>query len=422
MHLRFWIWTLPFLVSFGNPLEALSAAPASKRAKNSKSSASSLPFVLQKCTTPAQVLQDVASKLSPNIDPKGTVASLTLVRLSKQCMFLQNEYLYPPSSSAASSTKPWGDHAERTIFKSKDSACSILKQVMETLSKADSSMETMVEGTKAAAILARLLPDLVTFGVCEQLLQSWESKQQEQLQVHQLSGLHWAFTCWDQVYKEETIQLPTYIQKDYDNWNLPFYFLPGYFNNPELTVSKLVDEVPFQVDTIRTTLTKQIVAERRETAWLGDEGVAPFAYSGKSMPRYSWSPLVKNIRDRLSRSEEHPYYYDGCLLNHYPDGGSAMRYHADPDQGTLWDYATAVVSVGASRRVAFRSIPPTPSGSESKDEKKQQEQPHTFVAMHGDVMVMVDECQSQFQHAVKPAENKQEVAARASLVFKKTLQ
>ena len=153
--------------------------------------------------------------------------------------------------------------------------------------------------------------------------------------------------------------MPNHIQKDYDKCNLPFSILPGYLENgiPDLTVANLVDQVPFQVDAIRTTSTKQIVAERRESAWLGDEGVASFAYSGKSMPRYSWSPLVKTVRDALANSKDHPYYYDGCLLNHYPDGGSAMRYHIDPDQGTLWDYATDVVSVGASRRVAFRSIP-----------------------------------------------------------------
>jgi hypothetical protein len=31
-----------------------------------------------------------------------------------------------------------------------------------------------------------------------------------------------------------------------------------------------------------------------------------------------------------------------------------MRYHSDPDQGTLWDCDTAVVSIGVTRRFAFR--------------------------------------------------------------------
>jgi len=35
---------------------------------------------------------------------------------------------------------------------------------------------------------------------------------------------------------------------------------------------------------------------------------------------------------------------------------------------------------------------------------------------------MIGNCQERFQHAVKPADNKNEQAARASLVFKKTIQ
>jgi hypothetical protein len=117
-----------------------------------------------------------------------------------------------------------------------------------------------------------------------------------------------------------------------------------------------------------------------------------------------------------------------------------MRYHVDPDQGTLWDYETAVVSVGASRRVAFREIhsssptPTPPTSSPSTTTKPRQlgdkqwttnmtnrpSKPHTFVVLHGDVMEMFGHCQSTYQHTVKTAEDKNEVTPRVSLVFKKT--
>jgi alkylated DNA repair dioxygenase AlkB len=100
-----------------------------------------------------------------------------------------------------------------------------------------------------------------------------------------------------------------------------------------------------------------------------------------------------------------------------------MRYHIDPDQGTLWGYETAVVSIGATRRFAFRSTEndtttdtQTPS-SESNSNCK----PHTFILMNGDVTEMFNDCQERFQHTVKTAENKEERAPRVSLVFKKTL-
>ena len=84
-----------------------------------------------------------------------------------------------------------------------------------------------------------------------------------------------------------------------------------------------------------------------------------------------------------------------------------MRYHIDPDQGTLWDFDTAVVSVGATRRFAFRGL--------SHDGP-----PHTFWVLHGDVTRMVNNCQRRFQHTVKKAEDRKETAARISLVFKRT--
>mmetsp|Transcript_28564 Transcript_28564/g.28904 ORF Transcript_28564/g.28904 Transcript_28564/m.28904 type:complete len:84 (-) Transcript_28564:745-996(-) len=77
----------------------------------------------------------------------------------------------------------------------------------------------------------------------------------------------------------------------------------------------------------------------------------PFSYSGKDMETAPWSAITESVRNCLY--DTRGYYYDGCLSNLYPDGGSGMRYHIDPDQGTLWDRETAVVSIGATRRFSF---------------------------------------------------------------------
>ena len=229
----------------------------------------------------------------------------------------------------------------------------------------------------------------------------------------------------------------------------------------------------------------------RLTAWQGDEGVGPFAYSEKNMPRDDWSPVVKTIRDRLANGNNNNntggsigsssfattktnntdykilfgdgcgYYYDCCLLNLYPDERSGMRYHSDPDQGRLWDYATTVVSVGATRRFSFRSTAgvsnagaavgndekePIVQKTKKKAMSQMKPQPHSFVVMHGDATHMFGDCQERFQHAVKKGgassrsnSNKHTKAsriasknskgqnsacvspcARASLVFKRT--
>jgi alkylated DNA repair dioxygenase AlkB len=94
-----------------------------------------------------------------------------------------------------------------------------------------------------------------------------------------------------------------------------------------------------------------------------------------------------------------------------------MRYHIDPDQGKLWDFETAVISVGATRRFAFRSV----NNNQLTAKEGNADNSHAFVVMTGDVTEMVRDCQSRFQHTVKTAEDKNEKAPRVSLVFKKSL-
>jgi alkylated DNA repair dioxygenase AlkB len=430
-----WCWTFFFLSAVA-PGDGFAAVQKPRRGKkvaspppahasepiDSKNSSKSLVFELQKCATPSQVLQNVAPYINPSVDPSGNVASLVLIRLAKQCISLEND---------SKNDKQAGQRWKSEIFE-EEYTSDILKNIVNSLAVSalsspkdvpmnEESLDPVVEGTKALAILARLMPEFISENTYSSILKKWSSMDEMAcscLEGHQLSGLHWAYHCFQHLAEnssrnksDSVIQLPNNLQKTYESLNLPFRIIPGCFEKElDFSVDNLRKQVDFQVDTIKTT-SNQVVQERRQTAWQGDEGVAPFEYSGKAMPRMPWSPLVRSVRDGLVRITGE--YYDGCLLNLYPDGGSAMRYHIDPDQGTLWDHSTAVVSVGATRRVAFRDIPDKNGKSKNK--------PHNFVVMHGDVMEMVEDCQQRYQHAVKPADNKREQTARSSLVFKRSL-
>ena len=123
-------------------------------------------------------------------------------------------------------------------------------------------------------------------------------------------------------------------------------------------------------------------------------------------------PSVLRVRDALEA--ETGVRYDCVLLNLYPDGRSGMRYHHDPDQGRLWGFHTAVVSVGETRRFCFR---PTRGGHEAGGKT------HIYTVFDGDIVHMFDHCQADYQHSVRQAEKAgiAESGARASLVFKQTL-
>ncbi|KAJ1474101.1 hypothetical protein T484DRAFT_3288823 [Baffinella frigidus] len=152
------------------------------------------------------------------------------------------------------------------------------------------------------------------------------------------------------------------------------------------------------------TVHGQVVTEQRGTAWLSDDPACSFPYSGKVMQPSAMTPGVAAIRDQLHTLLG--VRFDGVLVNLYPEGSTHMRFHSDPDQGELWTSTTAVVSVGDTR-VAFRDI---------ADVTRR----HTFHVRTGDVVVMFDDCQACFQHAILK-EDKLQTGARISLVFKEAV-
>jgi len=416
----------------------------------------SLHTKLQNCFTPTSILENICVLLTPKVDPSGALAALVLIRLSKQLIALDNnkECNYIVDSD---------DNNVRLWNKGLENLVPCLTSSNWTASPR--SLELVVEGIKAASVISRLLPNCLVINDNDDeqirnindnihhLLEKLHDEDEQlihMIQPHQLSGLKWSIDCIHLSTKDRDLShqsLPLGLQMAYDNLQLPFLVRPGFLmekfsattslssrhvngNHDEhnlFTIASFVEEVDFQVDKIKTTTTNRVVTERRQTAWLGDEHVGNFDYSKKSMRRLPWSEVVANVRDRLHNETSH--YYDGCLLNFYPDGDSAMRYHIDPEQGERWDYETAVVSIGATRRFAFRSIIDDNSGGSGDRTSNGRKglvagdsKPHMFVLMNGDVVEMFNDCQERFQHTVKTSELKGESAPRVSLVFKKTLE
>lgn len=419
----------------------------------------SLHTTLQKCFTPSSILENVAVSLTPKVDSSGVLSSLTLVRLSKQLTSLDNKRnnLHDVDTSTTEDLIV-NDKDERLWNNGLKSAVSCLAS--SNWVESPKSLEAVVEGIKAASVISRVLQKCQYSNIesdnnndndknginnlwwkpLMEKINEEDNRLAAMIQPHQLSGMKWSMDCFQLSMKDGDfahLSLPQNLQHAYEDLDLPFTIRPGFLTdnstsaklssmdghdnkNNLFSVQSFMKQVDFRVETIQTT-SKRAVAERRQTAWQGDDHVAPFEYSGKSMQRMTWSPVVANVRDRLC--EETSHYYDGCLLNLYPDGGSGMRYHMDPDQGVQWGFETVVVSIGATRRFAFRSTADnnktgggTGGGKGVRDPK-----PHLFVLMDGDVTEMFRDCQERFQHTVKTAELKGESAPRVSLVFKKTL-
>lgn len=360
----------------------------------------SLLYTIQQCTAPHHVLDRIGKELVVSDDPTGDVSRIALVRLSRQLIAIDNRNMNVQEVWLNEVQEKW----------SHEHFASLVRVLLESVAgdHVNTAIENIVDGIKAISIISRLLPTVHVADTVANFLSQHESTLVSSLnkgqQKHLLSGLDWAVAGLQLSNAE--ISLPECLSDLVKQANLSFGIYPGLLSQlKHLTADNLVEEVDFQVETIRTA-SQKVVQERRQTAWQGDHGIGPFLYSGKSMPRREWSPTVRKVRDTLILQTGQRY--DCCLLNLYPDGGSAMRFHIDPDQGRLWDFDTAVVSIGATRRFAFRSI-------ENSDEP-----PHNFVVMHGDVTHMFADCQEYYQHAVKKADQRAETTPRISLVYKRT--
>jgi alkylated DNA repair dioxygenase AlkB len=445
-------------------------------------------------SSPRELCEQVGQFVTPQLDPSGRLASLFLVRLLRHCLQGSERQTIAPAQqplyqdqNVHGSIARHDNHCQPPLISDGDQK--IVTSVTQSLISAAmkfvlagsndvkiepdaNGWDLIMDGMKASSVLCRLLasprmllerPGEFAWGVgneaaawscmwrtfwgnpqiVSRIVSGSESEKESErgaMNEHHWTGLRWALDTldfadraaleFDERFLKDTEWPHPLLKTGYDKLQIPFRVIPGVLCDVDnLSVAALQDEVAFTDDTIVTTSTSQQVRERRSTAWQGDPSVAPFAYSGKSMPRNDWSPVVKSVRDIIH--QQTGQYYDGCLLNLYPDGDSAMRYHIDPDQGTLWDYDTTVVSVGATRRFAFRRIPATRASATAtaKTESYQsmrsalvnfQPKPHSFLLLHGDITCMFGDCQHRYQHTVKKSDDEQ-TQARSSMVFKRAL-
>ena len=185
----------------------------------------------------------------------------------------------------------------------------------------------------------------------------------------------------------------------------------------KLTVELLAKEVPFKVEQL-VTRDGARVDERRETCWMADEGVGGLAYSGKVMRPTPFTPSVDALRRLVERKTGQRF--DCALLNLYPERSVACKYHKDPDLGRLWARDSVIVSLGETRRFAFRE--------DLREIKKKRAPEHWFRVRGGDAVWMFGDCNDTWEHCVMPGENDTRGdasdasdAPRASVVFKRSL-
>jgi alkylated DNA repair dioxygenase AlkB len=173
------------------------------------------------------------------------------------------------------------------------------------------------------------------------------------------------------------------------------HYRPGWVDAPEAVLAELAATIDWEQHEI--TLFGRTVPTPRLTAWMGDQA---YRYSGVVNEPKPWPPALLAIRDRLVAEVGVPF--NSCLANLYRDGSDSMGYHSD-DEPELGDRPTiASISLGARRTFLLRH--------------RVSRERWSWALGEGDLLVMSDESQSDYAHAV-PKTTKP-VGPRLNLTFR----
>ncbi|CAJ1931772.1 unnamed protein product [Cylindrotheca closterium] len=207
---------------------------------------------------------------------------------------------------------------------------------------------------------------------------------------------------------------------------LPFEIVPRGLDwsnvcDPGQVCEVLVESIPFSKETIITRKGVS-VQERRGTAWIADPQIGSLAYSGKLMVPKPIPDLVlrvmRSVEDRLDLGGD-GNFFDCALCNHYADATAACKFHTDPEHGTFWHRTTVVVAAGTDRKFAFKPIETFWSDWDPcMVDDSQQSMAASINLFSGDLVVMKDNCNDDFYHAVHVGGSDDD---RVSLVLKRAL-
>jgi len=119
----------------------------------------------------------------------------------------------------------------------------------------------------------------------------------------------------------------------------------------------------------------------RHTASFG----VPYDYAQMRYPQQPMHPALVPVRDALEARLG--IRFNNCLLNHYLDERSKMGFHADETKELVPGTGVAIVSVGAPRRLSFRT--------------KDRSVRHAILLEPGSLLFMPLEVQHGWDHAIK---------------------
>ena len=144
------------------------------------------------------------------------------------------------------------------------------------------------------------------------------------------------------------------------------------------------------------------ITMRRKIAWVGDLNCS-YTYSGIRKKPQAWTSELLLIKAKLEGIAQTDF--NSCLLNLYHDGSDGMGWHSDNEKELDKQSPIASLSLGATRKFAFRH-------------KKEKTTISIFLE-NGSALMMHPPTQQFWHHAL--LKTKVAVAPRINLTFRKII-
>jgi alkylated DNA repair dioxygenase AlkB len=125
------------------------------------------------------------------------------------------------------------------------------------------------------------------------------------------------------------------------------------------------------------------ILQPRLIAWAGDLG---YRYSGQTLEPRAFTPAAERLLERVRGQTGVPFNH--VLVNRYRTGDDSMGLHADDEPELGPDPTVAIVSLGATRRLAI------------KPRRKRDRERHDLELGHGALLIMGGTCQRHYVHGV----------------------
>jgi len=176
---------------------------------------------------------------------------------------------------------------------------------------------------------------------------------------------------------------------------------PGFLRDAERQsiFDQLRDTTPWEQHVVR--LFGRSHPAPRLSAWYGDPG-ATYTYSGLQLSPQPWTPLLDQLRQRVSTLTSKPF--NSALLNYYRDGADGMGWHSDDEPELGRDPCIASLSLGSERRFLLRH-------------KTQSNLPTSqYLLGDGDLLIMQGKTQHYWKHQIP--KTRRPVGPRINITFR----